>query len=216
MKKIFTALFTLLMSSYTFAQLNVELLHQLVAHSKEEYDLQLTARNNQALNAANQEINTDQSSRYKERYRDLTQRFTVISAALQVLNSSVESAALVQQIIDEHKRIIELISADPKYLPLVIPVEKEIFDKAKLLARYILGLMLSASELNYMKQSDRRVLYEHVIHELREILSASKGLSKSLYYSALLKKLTAKPLDFYHKDKEIAERILNSIKEDKK
>ncbi len=211
MKKILIALLFIGISQYTNAQLNVELLHQLVGHSKDEYELQVIARNKQAINSTNQEIITEQSSRYKKRYIDLSERFMVISTALQALNSSVESASIVQQIIQEQQHLIGLVSADPIYLPLVIPTQHEIFDKAKLLARYILGLMLSTSDLNYMSQSDRRILFDHAIKELREILAISKGLNKSIYYSSLRKKLNATPENFFQQDKEIAQRILNQI-----
>lgn len=211
MKKILIALLFIGISQYTNAQLNVELLHQLVGHSKDEYELQVIARNKQAINSTNQEIITEQSSRYKKRYIDLSKRFMVISTALQALNSSVESASIVQQIIQEQQHLIGLVSADPIYLPLVIPTQHEILDKAKLLARYILGLMLSASDLNYMSQSDRRILFDHAIKELREILAISKGLNKSIYYSSLRKKLNATPENFFQQDKEIAQRILNQI-----
>lgn len=213
MKNILLVLLSLFIFHDAKAQLNIELLHQLVAHSKEEYDHQITARDKQAITTANQQVNTQLSSGFKKRYNDINQRFMVISYALQTLNSSIESARLVQQIIDEHQRIMELLWADPQYIALAIPAEKEILVKSKLLARYILGLMLSVGELNYMKQSDRRILYDHLTAELRGILSTTKGLTKSLYYSAMLNKIKDKPIDFIKKDKQIAERILNEIKE---
>ena len=212
MKKLLAVLLSLFAFHNAKAQLNIELLHQLVAHSKDEYDHQITARDKQAITTANQQVNTQLTSVFKKRYNEISQRFIVISYALQTINSSIESALLVQQIIDEHHKIMELLWADPQYIALVIPAEKEILHKAKLLARYILGLMLSAGELNYMKQSDRRVLYDHLTLELRGILSTTRGLTKSLYYSAMLQKIKGKPMDFIKKDKQIAERILNEVK----
>lgn len=58
MKKILIALLFIGISQYANAQLNVELLHQLVGHSKDEYELQVIARNKQAINSTNQEIIT--------------------------------------------------------------------------------------------------------------------------------------------------------------
>ena len=54
------------------AQLNIELLHQLVAHSKQEYEKQQTLRSTQVVATANQEINSQQTAKLKSRYREIT------------------------------------------------------------------------------------------------------------------------------------------------
>src|SRR5690606_4764382 len=79
------------------AQLNVELLHQLVEHSKDEYDRQITARNRQALTSANEEVNREESAKLKTRYRELHSRFQVLGTALQGLSMGLESAPIVTE-----------------------------------------------------------------------------------------------------------------------
>src|SRR5690606_40106744 len=63
------------------AQLNIELLHQLVAHSKQEYEKQQTLRSTQVVATANQEINSQQTAKLKSRYREITGRFQVLGTA---------------------------------------------------------------------------------------------------------------------------------------
>src|SRR5690606_34938118 len=90
----------------------------------------------------------------------------------------------------------------------------ELINRAQQLAKYILGLMLSIGEINQMKQSDRRILYGHIITELRNILSISRSLANSMYYASVIKKLKSQGAfsDFINEDKRIVESILSKIK----
>lgn len=196
------------------AQLNIELLHQLVEHSKQEYDKQQTLRNTQAITTANQQINNQQIASLKSRYRDINKRFGVLGTVLLNLSTSFESSSLVEQIIQEQSRIFQYAYNNPSKVLLAINAQGEIISKAQQLAKYILGLMLSLGEINQMKQSDRRILYAHVITELMNILSLSRTLANSMYYSSLINKLNAKGVftDFVNQDKRIVESILSKIK----
>src|SRR5690606_6289306 len=65
---IFIALLLLTgISKSGYAQLNVELLHQLVQHSKDEYERQTTARNRQAIASANEEVNRSKMDALKQK-----------------------------------------------------------------------------------------------------------------------------------------------------
>ena len=213
------ALLTLLLSVTLLtganAQLNVELLHQLVEHSKDEYDRQTTARNRQAITTANEEVNREETSKLKKRYRELQSRFQVLGSALQALSMGLESAPIVSEIIDQQKKVIGIASENPMLLPLAIDAEREITGKAVQLARYLTALFISIGELNQMKASDRRILYGHVIGELRLIAGASRGLASSMYYSSRKKLLESlNPFaGFINEDRRIVENILRQLEE---
>lgn len=192
------------------AQLNVELLHQLVEHSKDEYDRQVTARNRQTVTTANEAVNRGETSRLKDRYRQLHSRFLTLGMALQSLSMGLESAPIVTEIINQQDRIVDIVSAHPEFLPLAIDAERDMAGKAIQLARYLTGLFISIGDLNQMKASDRRILYGHVLQELRSIAGASRGLANTLYYSTRKKMLeTLNPFaDFINEDKRIVDNIL--------
>ncbi|MCA5004044.1 hypothetical protein [Sphingobacterium bovistauri] len=196
------------------AQLNVALLHQLVEHSKQEYDKQQTLRKTQLVASTNQEINTQQTASLKSRYREITQRYGVLGTVLLTLSTSIESNQIVEQIIQEQTKIFQYVQDDPSTILLALNSQREFITRAQLLAKYILGLMLSFGDLNQMKQSDRRILYAHVISELRNILSISRSLANSIYYSSYVKKLKSQEVfsDFVNQDKRIVESILSKIK----
>lgn len=197
------------------AQLNVELLHQLVEHSKEEYDRQITARNKQATTTANEEVNREETSKLKTRYRQLHSRFQTLGMALQGLSMGLESAPIVTEIISQQKRIIGIVSTHPEFLLLAISAEKDMAEKAVQLARYLTGLFISIGDLNQMKASDRRILYGHVLQELRKIAGASRGLVATMYYSTRKKLLDSlNPFSGYiNEDKRVVDNILTQLEE---
>jgi len=162
------------------AQLNVELIHQLVAHSKDEFSRQKTARNRQAITTANEEVNRGQMARLKECYREIHSRFTAVGTALQALGMGMQSAPIINDIYDHQRRIISLAGQRPDLVPLAIAAERDIMDRAVQLGRYIAGLFISIGDLNQLKASDRRVLFGHAVAELRAMAGASRGLAEAM------------------------------------
>jgi len=213
-KKILSIIVIIFIHFNALAQLNVLLLHQLVEHSKQEYNIQQTLRTTQAITSSNQQINNQKTASLKNTYRTITQRFQLIGTALQTVTTSIESVRLTNEIIDQHNRIINVLKDDPTKIPLVIQAELELVGKARQIARFILGIMVSYGEINQMKQSDRRLLYAHVITELKNILSISKSLHNSIYYTSLMKKLNSKHpfAENLNSDKRIVENILSQLK----
>ena len=88
-------------------------------------------------------------------------------------------------------------------------------EKAVQLARYLTGLFISIGDLNQMKASDRRILYGHVLHELRKIAGASRGLAATMYYSTRKKLLDSlNPFSGYiNEDKRVVDNILTQLEE---
>lgn len=212
---LLTLLLVTIASSSANAQLNVQLLHQLVEHSKDEYDRQITARNRQAITTANEEVNRGETAKLKTRYRELHSRFQTLGMAMQALSMGLESAPIVTDIINQQKRIMGIVYAHPEFLLLAIDAERDIAGKAVQLARYLTGLFISIGDLNQMKPSDRRILYGHVLQELRAISGASRGLANTLYYSTRKKLLESlNPFaGFINEDKRIVDNILRQLEE---
>lgn len=197
------------------AQLNVQLLHQLVEHSKDEHARQLTARNRQATTSALEEVNDRETSRLKSRYRTLQSRFMRLGAGLELLGAGIQSAPLISEIIDQQKKIFSIAGDHPQLAVLALRSEHDISARALQLGRYVTALFINLGELNQMKSSDRRLLYGHAIDELRTLASCLRGLAASMRRSAIKK--TGGPhlpfSDLVETDKRIVESILEQIKE---
>jgi hypothetical protein len=216
MKRKFALLLAtaLAVTSSLKAQLNVELLHQLVEHSKDEHGRQQTARNRQAVNLANEEVNRGQMASLKSTYRDIQSRFRTLGTALEALGTGMQSVPILNAIYGSQRQCIELAADHPEFIPLALAAERELVERARQLARYLTGLFISIGDLNQMKASDRRILFGHVITELRAISGSSRALAASLGNAARRKAAAHNGAlsDFHEKDRQIVDAILSRVK----
>jgi len=191
------------------AQINVELLHQLVAESKSEHSRQELARNNQAVTSANEEVNRGQMGKLKTKYRELKNRFHTVDLAIDAAQIGLEASPVVSEIIRQQGIIYHLASDNPLLIELAIQTEIDLADRARMLASYVVALALSIGDINQMKASDRKMLFSHVLTELRLIEGASKGLAQSMMQAGRKKSLDPFA-DFINQDKQLVDEIIRN------
>lgn len=203
----------LCLSKTANCQLNVQLLHQLVGHSKDEYERQKDARDRQAVTTTNEKVNSSSTEKLKKKYQEIQDRFSILQTALQGLSMGIESKPIIERIIAHQNKIISVASDHPEFIPLALNSEQEIVTRSLQLGRYITGLFLTVGDLNQMKASDRRLLYGHILTELRQIEGASRALASTLYYTTRKKILDGlNPFrEFINTDKRIVENILRQL-----
>ena len=193
-----------------FSQLNVQLLHQLVAQSKSEHGRQQEARNRQAVATANEQVNRTQMSRLKEKYRELQKRFHTAGLAIDAAQIGLEASPIVSEIVHWQQVILQLASDDPLLIALAIRAETDMAQRAKMLINYIVALAVSIGDNNQMKASDRKLLFSHALTELRLIEGASRGLARSMIHAG--RKNGNNPFaDFLNQDKRLAEDIIRNL-----
>lgn len=210
MKNIVFFFALILFSLSSHAQLNVTLLHQLVENSKTEHGKQIDARDRQVVASANEEVNKTLMVRLKDTYRDIHSRFTTLSLAIDASQVGIEAYPIINDISQSQETIFRLCKDDPVLSILAIQAEMDMGNKAHSLLNFLYGIALSASDINQMKQSDRKMLFSHVLTELRQIVGASRGLAATLSYANRKKALEAvNPFsDFINTDKALVESIL--------
>jgi hypothetical protein len=197
------------------AQLNVELLHQLVQHSKDEHQRQSTARNRQAETSANEEINRSKMEGLKQKYRNLQRRFQLLGLAIDATKIGLQAAPLISDITTNQQKIIELTADDPLLIAMAYGAEVDIADKAYMLSRYLYALAISLGDLNQMKTSDRKLLFEHVLTELKGIAGASRGLAMNMLHAKRKKMMASiNPFQgFVNRDRQLISDILSKLKQ---
>lgn len=195
------------------AQINVQLLHQLVAESKSEHKKQEEAKNKQAVTSANEEVNRSQMSKLKTKYRELQSRFHTFAIAIDAAQIGLQAAPIISEIVWQQRLIFQQAGNDPLLIVLAYNAEIDLADRAYLLSNYLYGLVLTLGDLNQMKSSDRRILFGHVLTELRQIAGASKGLAATMHYANQKGSLQAiNPFqDFINEDKRLVEDILRRM-----
>jgi len=217
MKKLillFALCFALSASKAQQSTLDIAGIHQLISQSQDENKLQVKAENQQAANTANEEANLTLLAKLKNMYRTLQQRYNSLGTAINIAQIGVYATPMVEQIVSYQKQIISLTEKNPVLVVLGLQTEIEFAEKAKSLAGYVAGLTLSIGDVNQMKASDRKMLFDYVISELSTIQELSGNLVETLQTSSLNSILRSiNPFqDFVDKDKTVAEDIIFNAK----
>lgn len=212
MSKLFFILLVCVgVSLNAYCQLNVQLLHQLVAESKREYANQTEAKNKQTAATVNEGINQSKMEALKSKYRQLQNRFRLVGTALNALQIGIEAYSITDKIIQHQIVIFNLAKDHPMLTGLAFEAEKDLVEKSHSLIRYLIGLSLSVGDINQMKASDRKMLFEFALAELRVIENISRGLSVTMMYAGRIK--STNPFrTFISQDAKLANDILRKFK----
>jgi hypothetical protein len=201
----------------TFAQqstINIIGIHQLVDESISENKIQVKARNQQALASGNEQANLTLLSKLKGTYRTLRQRYNTLGTAINLADMGIYASPMVSRIISNQAQIIQLAEQNPALIAIGYQSELQFAEKAKSLLSYVAGLTLSLGDVNQMKASDRKLLFDYVISELSTVQDLSGNMLSLLRYSgrsALLR--AANPYqNFIDADKAIAREIIQNAK----
>ena len=189
-------------------------MHQLIDQSKSEHTAQVDARNNQATVTANEQANLTLLAKLKNMYRTLQQRYNTLGTAINIADIGIYAEPMVKQIINDQGQIVQLVEKNPAVAFLGVRTEIEFAEKAEGLLGYVAGLSLSIGDVNQMKASDRKMLFDYVITELSEIQELSGNLVNTLTYSNLNSLLRSiNPFqNFIDQDKSVAEDIIQNAK----
>jgi Skp family chaperone for outer membrane proteins len=189
-------------------------MHQLITQSQDEHTQQVNARNNQATVTANEQANLTLLEKLKNIYRTLQQRYNTLGTAITVADIGIEAEPMVKQIISYQGQIVGLVEKNPVIAFLGVQTEIEFAEKAESLLGYVAGLTLSFGDVNQMKASDRKILFDYVIQQLSQIQELSGNLVNTLTYSNLSTLLRSiNPFqNFIDADKSMAESIIQNAK----
>ena len=210
-------LFLLFLAHHAFAQqstLDIAGIHQLIDQSKSEHSLQVDARNQQAVNTANEQANLTLLDKMKNMYRTLQQRYNTLGTAINIADIGIYATPMVNRIVSNQSQIIALAQQNPAVIALGYQTEIEFAEKAESLLGYVSGLVLSLGDVDQMKASDRKLLFDYVISELSRLQELSGNMLTLLQYNSLASVIKAlNPFqDFINQDKAIVNRIIQNAK----
>jgi hypothetical protein len=201
----------------TFAQqkvLDIPALHQLVDESESENKQQVKAKNQQALATANEQANLTLLDKMKATYRTLQQRYNTLGTTINIADIGIYATPMVNRIISNQAHIIQLAQRNPALIAIGYQSAIQFASQAKSLIAYVTGLSLSLGDVNQLKASDRKVLFDYVISELSNIQDLSGSMLNMMQYSSLASLLrVANPFqNFIDADKSIGKEIIQNAK----
>lgn len=218
MKKLFLLLtMAAVFPSAVFAQqsmLNIPGIHQLVSQSESENKLQVKTKNQQALATVNEQANLTLLDKLKKTSRTLQQRYNILGTAINVANIGLNAAPMVSRIVSNQSQIIQLAEKNPALIAIGYRAELQFAASAKDLVAYVTALTLAYGDVNQMKTSDRKILFDYVLSELSMIEDLSNNMLQMMQYSTLSALLrAANPFQhFIDADKAIAKDIIQNAK----
>lgn len=200
-----------------FAQqntLDIPGIHQLVSQSQSENKLQVKAKNQQALATANEQANLTLLDKMKAGYRTLQQRYNTLGTVINVADIGISAAPMVSRIISNQAQIIGMAEKNPALTAIGYQSEIQFATAAKDLIAYVTGLTLSYGDVNQMKASDRKILFDYVLSELSNIQDLSGNMISLMQYSTLASLLrAANPFqNFIDADISIGKDIIQNAK----
>jgi hypothetical protein len=211
--------FTVLLAGATpiFAQqkiLDIPALHQLVTESESENKLQVKAKNQQAVATANEQANLTLMDKMKGIYRTLQQRYNTLGTAINIADIGIYATPMVSRIVSNQAQIVQLVQKNPALIAIGYQSALQFTIQAKSLVAYVTGLTLSLGDVNQMKASDRKILFDYVISELSNIQNLSGNMLNMMQYSSLASLLrAANPFqNFIDADKYIGREIIQNAK----
>lgn len=194
------------------AQLNVPLLHQLVDNNQTENKKQIAAKDEQGKSTAIEASNRSLTTTLKSKYRTLQERFAKMSIVFDAANIGISATPLVKEIIKEQQVIVTYAQSDPILIPVAMDSEVIFVQRANSLVNYLIGLCATIGDINQMKVSDRRILFQFIIDELKTISYLAGGVARSLQ-AAVIKSRGTDPFSGYvNQEMGIVNQIMSNAK----
>ncbi len=178
-----------------------------------EHDRQKEMRQKQTLNASLETANESQWKNFKDKVTKIQDRLRVVSFAIQAIPAGIAMSREITKITDNQTAIINEINTAPYSIITVLPAQVQFVDDLQMTLRLLTGIILSYGAINQMEQSERKVLLDYA---LREVKSLSRN---STHMLLKIRDIKAKVLRnkrafqyYVNRDRQVVENIMNHIK----
>ncbi|MDV4035674.1 hypothetical protein [Chryseobacterium arthrosphaerae] len=192
----------------SFPMMNIE-----INATMKEHDRQKEMRKNQALNAGIESTNRNEWNSFKDKVTKIQDRLRVVSFALQAIPTGVAMSREVKKITQNQASIIDELSTAPYSIITVLPSGVQYVDDLQMVTRLITGIILSYGAINQMEKSERKILLDYALGEV-------KTLSRNSTHMLLkIRDIKAKVLRnkrafqyYVNRDRQVVENIMKNIK----
>ena len=225
MKKIFPALFILTVyivttsssggSTPAWQQENVSfpMMNLEINATMKEHDRQKEMRQKQTLNATVETANQSQWKNFKDKVTKIQDRLRIVSFAIQAIPTGIAMSREITKITNNQTAIIQEINTAPYSIIAVLPSQVQFVDDLQMATRLITGIILSYGAINQMEKSERKILLDYALGEV-------KTLSRNSTHMLLkIRDIKAKVLRnkrafqyYVNRDRQVVENIMNNIK----
>lgn len=192
----------------SFPMMNLE-----INATMKEHDRQKEMRQKQTLNAGTEAINRTQWNDFKDKVTKIQDRLRIVSFAIQAIPTGIAMSREIIKITNNQTAIIGEINTAPYSIIAVLPSQVQFVDDLQMVTRLITGIILSYGAINQMEKSERKILLDYALGEV-------KTLSRNSTHMLLkIRDIKAKVLRnkrtfqyYVNRDRQVVENIMNNIK----
>jgi hypothetical protein len=134
-----------------------------------EHDRQKEMRQKQTLNATVETANQSQWKDFKDKVTKIQDRLRIVSFAIQAIPTGVAMSREITKITDNQTAIIDEINTAPYSIIAVLPSQVQFVDDLQMTARLITGIILSYGAINQMEKSERKILLDYALGEVKTL-----------------------------------------------
>src|SRR5690606_25163031 len=157
----------------SFPMMNIQ-----INAAMKEHDRQKEMRQKQTLNTTVETANQSQWKGFKEKVTKIQDRLRIISFAIQAIPTGIAMSREIKKINQNQTSIINEIETAPYSIISVLPSQVQFVDDLQMVTRLVTGIVLSYGAMNQMEQSERKVLLDYALGEV-------KTLSRNSTYTLL-------------------------------
>ena len=178
-----------------------------------EHDRQKEMRQKQTLNATVETANQSQWKNFKDKVTKIQDRLRIVSFAIQAIPTGIAMSREITKITNNQTAIIQEINTAPYSIIAVLPSQVQFVDDLQMATRLITGIILSYGAINQMEKSERKVLLNYALGEV-------KTLSRNSTHMLLkIRDIKAKALRnkrafqyYVNRDRQVVQDIMTNIK----
>jgi len=178
-----------------------------------EHDRQKEMRQKQIANATVETANRTQWNQFKEKITKVQDRLRIVSFAIQAIPTGIAMSREITKITNNQTAIINEINDAPYSIIAVLPSQVQFVEDLQMVTRLVTGIILSYGAINQMEKSERKVLLEYALGEIKTLSRNSTHMLLKIRDIKAKVKRNKRAFQYYvNRDKQVVENIMNHIK----
>ena len=192
----------------SFPMMNLE-----INATMKEHDRQKEMRKKQTLNASLETTNQSQWKSFKDKVTKIQDRLRIVSFAIQAIPTGISMSREITKITDNQTAIINEINTAPYSIIAVLPSQVQFVDDLQMVTRLIMGIVLSYGAINQMEKSERKILLDYALGEVKTLSRNSTHMLLKIRDIKARVLRNKRAFQYYiNRDKQVVESIMNNIK----
>lgn len=189
------------------------MMNMRIRHSMEENTRQKLGKKKQTTTTSQETLNNTQWKKFQEVKTKIQDRLRFVSFALQAIPTGIAITQQSQKIIKTQASILDEINDSPYLAVPFLPTEIRFVDDMQMNVRLMVGIVISYGAINQMEKTDRKVLLDFALDEMKKLEKDSFRLLFLIRdWKRKIRFQKNVMANYYNMDKKIVENIMKNIK----